>query len=159
MFFQLRGNNILGGKTTFFGSRKNKKLEEESRKKEQQRLEEEAAKKAHEYHVACDENKKIFVDTICHMVRSLPKKRQIVVVQRKNTFNSKESRNYCYLDMANRMSREYRRCKRTWISGYDDSLYAFYAPTKLTPEFEWAIKNLSKGGYRIQHIRYYPPSI
>lgn len=138
----------------FFNSRKQAKLEEENRKKEQQRLEEENARKEREYHIAFSANKDIFYN-ICHMVRSLPKEREIVVVQRKNIFKDNHDRNKCYLEMAKRMSREHRLFGKKWISGYDDSLYAFYKPTLYTYELVEPLRNFSKDGYRIQRIRYY----
>ena len=138
----------------FFKSRKQAKIEEENRKKEQKRLEEEKAKKEREYHNAFSENKEILYN-ICHMVRSLPKERQIVVVQRKNIFKDKYERNRCYLDMAWRMSREHRLSGKKWISGYNDSLYAFYKPTWYTYGLVEPLCKFSKDGYRIQRIRYY----
>jgi len=138
----------------FFKSRKQAKIEEENRKKEQQFLEEEKAKKEREYHVAFNENERILY-RIFDMVRSLPKERQIVVVQRKNIFRDSHERNQCYLNMAQRMSYEYWLHRKKWISGHDDALYAFYKPTDFSLELTRALGNFSKGGYRIQRIRYY----
>ena len=131
----------------FFKFRKSSELEE-NEKKEQQLIEEEKNRKQHEYHAACDENEKTFY-TICHMVRSLPKERQIVVVQRKNIFKDKHHRNECYLEMARRMSYEHRLVGKNWISGYYDSLYAFYKPSVYTFGFVEALYKFSKNGYRI----------
>ena len=139
----------------FFKSRKQAKIEEENRKKEQQRLEEENAQKEHEFQMALEENQQILFGRICHMVRSLPKERQVVVVQRKNIFKDKHDRNKCYLKMAYHMSREHRLYGKKWISGYDDSLYAFYKPTIYTFGLIEPLYKFSEGGYRIQRIRYY----
>ena len=89
------------------------------------------------------------------MVRSLPKKRKIVVVQRKNTFKDNSDRNWCYLKTAREMARQHRLNGTTWISTCNHSLYAFYAPTKVDYKFRQALEEFYKGGYRIQRIRYY----
>ena len=139
----------------FFGSRKKAKLlEEEARKEEQARLQKELIRKRDETTAAYYANKEIFVK-ICHMVRSLPKKRQIVVVQRKYIFKDKHERNWCYLEMADQMRRQYRLTGSKWIRGFDDSLYAFYAPTKLDCSILNALRYFSEDGCRITHIRYY----
>lgn len=138
----------------FFSSRKKKKLAEEAQKMEQQRLQEEAIQKAKKEADAYHTNLDTFY-RICDMVRSLPKKRQIVVVQRKNTFKTKSDRNWCYMQIAQEMKRQYRLYGKTWMIDYNDSLYAFYAPTKVDYKFRRAIEEFSKEGYLIQHIRYY----
>ena len=137
----------------FFKSRKQTKLEE-NRKKYQKRQEDEKAKQEHEYNVAFTANKEIF-KKICHMVRSLPKERQIVVVQRVDIFVDNHDRNECYMDMAQLMSKAHRLSGREWIHGYNDSLYAFYKPNWFTCSFMEALLEFSKDGYRIQRIRYY----
>ena len=138
----------------FFKSRKQAKIEEENRKKEHQLLEEEKVKKEREYHVAFNENERTLY-RIFDMVRSLPKEREIVVVQRKNIFRDNHERNKCYLDMACRMSHEGWLYRKKWISGYDDALFAFYKTTDFSLDFISALENFSKDGYRIQRIRYY----
>ena len=127
----------------FFSSRKKKKLEAEAKKQEQQHIQEEASKKVQSEVYAYSANVETFYK-ICDMVRSLPKERQIVVVQRKNIFASKSDRNWWYMKMAKEMRHQYQFCSKTWISGYNGSLYAFYAPTRLTTEFRTALKNFSK---------------
>lgn len=138
----------------FFSSRKKKKLAEEAQKMEQQRLQEEAIQKAKKEADAYHANLHTFY-SICDMVRSLPKKREIVVVQRKNTFTDKSHRNWCYLQIAHEMKRQHRLHGKTWMSDYNESLYAFYAPTKVDYKFRRALEEFSKNGYLIQRIRYY----
>lgn len=131
----------------FFSSRKKKKLAEETQRKAQEEAQRQEI-------LAYNANLETFY-TICDMVRSLPKKRQIVVVQRKNTFKNDQDRNWCYLKLAKKMLSQYRAFGLTWISSDDGSLYAFYLPDEMTFGFDKAILEFSKGAYRIQHIRYY----
>lgn len=137
-----------------FGWWKKRKLAEEAKKQEKQRIQEEAIQKAREESNAYAANVQAFYE-ICHMVRSLPKERQIVVVQRRNIFKDKSDRNWFYKQLAHEMCRKHRASGQNWMSDYDDSLYAFYAPTKLTHEFRNALIEFSKDGYVIQGIRYY----
>lgn len=131
----------------FFSSRKKKRLAEvQAQEQAQARLKQET--------YAYSANLETFY-RICDMVRSLPKKRQIVVVQRKNTFKNNQNRNWRYLKLAEEMRRHYRAVGLKWITSDDGSLYAFYAPTKVDYEFRRALKEFSKGGYHIQRIRYY----
>lgn len=135
----------------FFSSRKKKELAEEAQAQEQARLKQEAAlKEVYAY----SKNSETFY-RICDMVRSLPKERQIVVVQRKNISKSNHDRNSCYLKIAKRMRHEYLYNGKNWISDNHNCLYAFYAPTKLDYKFRQALEEFSKGGYLIQRIRYY----
>ena len=138
----------------FFSSRKKKRLAEaevQAQKQEQACLKQEAAlQEAYAY----SKNINTFY-RICDMVRSLPKERQIVVVQRKNEFSDKHYQNACYLKLAEKMRSEYRRFGNTWMHDEDNCLYAFYAPTNLDYKFRQALKEFSKGGYIIQRIRYY----
>ena len=107
----------------FFSSRKKEKLAEEAQQKEQARLKQEAAiQEANAYSA----NLETFY-RICDMVRSLPKKRQIVVVQRINIFKDNHERNQCYLNLAKEMRRYNRVLGSKWITFNDGSLYAFYA--------------------------------
>lgn len=136
----------------FFSSRKKKRLAEaQAQEQEQARLKQEAAiQEAYAYH----KNISTFY-RICDMVRSLPKERQIVVVQRKNEFSDNHHRNACYLKLAEKMRSEHRRFGKTWMHDEDNCLYAFYAPTKLDYNFRQTLKEFSKGGYLIHRIRYY----
>lgn len=145
----------------FFGSRKKKKLAEEARQKEQQRIQEEAFKKACAECSAYAENAETFY-RICDMVRSLPKKRHIVVVQRENVFRSNSDRNYAYLKLARKLHYQHQSTGQRWMSAFgenDDALYAFYEPTKMTYHFRNALDKFSEDGYRIQHIRYYSQNL
>jgi len=137
-----------------FGWRKKRKLAEETKKREEQRIQEEALQKAREECNAYADNLETFY-RICDMVRSLPKKRKIVVVQRKNTFKDDSDRNWWYLNAARKMSSQHRLNGATWISFCNYSLYAFYAPTDVDFRFIQALEEFSKGGYHIQRIRYY----
>ena len=134
----------------FFGWRKRKKLEEETKKQEQQRILEEAKIEAYAYSANLETFYKI-----CDMVRSLPKKRQIVVVQRKNSFQDDSRRNWWYMKAAREMRHQNRVNGAKWISFCNYSLYAFYMPVKLDYDFRQALADFSKGGYLIQRIRYY----
>ena len=138
----------------FFSWRKKRKLAEEAKKFEQQCIQEEAIRKEKEYAAAYKANLETF-SKICDNVRSLPKERQIVVVQRRNIFKEKSDRSWFYKQLAHTMFSEHRRCGLNWMSDYDDSLYAFYAPTRMNHEFREALKKFSKDGYIIQRIRYY----
>ena len=138
----------------FFTFRKKAKLAEEAKKLELQLLQEEAAAREHENYTAYEENKKIFVNIICHMVRSLPKRRQIVVIMRKDVFRDKYEKNKCYLALARKLYYDHRSNVK-WISGYNKSIYAFKMPTKLDEDFNKALLEISEGGYRIYRIRYY----
>lgn len=142
----------------FFRTRKKAKLEE-ARRQAEQYLREEEERKRKEFADAFVYNKIMF-NNICHMVRSLPKERHIVVVQRENIFWTKYDRNWAYFELAKRLHFQHQSTGQTWItlSSIDcdeDALYAFYEPKTLTPEFERALENFSKDGYRIQRIRYY----
>ena len=137
-----------------FGWWKKRKLAEEAKKQEEQRIQEEAIQKAREESNAYAYNIETFY-RICDMVSSLPKERQIVVVQRRNIFKDKSDRNWFYKQLAFEMCRKHRASGQNWMSCYDDSLYAFYSPTKLTYEFRQALKEFSKDAYLIQRIRYY----
>lgn len=136
----------------FFSSRKNKRLAEaQAQEQEQARLKQEAAiQEVYAY----NKNINTFY-RICDMVRSLPKERQIVVVQRKNIFKDNHDRNSCYLKLAKQMRHEYLYNGKTWISDNYNCLYAFYAPTKMDYKFRQSLKDFSKGGCLIQRIRYY----
>ncbi|MBQ2835622.1 MAG: hypothetical protein IJE68_02155 [Clostridia bacterium] len=136
----------------FFSSRKKKRLAEaQAQEQEQARLKQEAAiQEASAY----TKNAKTFY-RICDMARSLPKERQIVVVQRKNTFKDNYARSLAYMKTAREMRRQYQLNGNKWISAYNDSLYAFYLPTKVNFQFTRALLKFSKGGYLIQRIRYY----
>ena len=136
----------------FFSSRKKKRLAEtQAQEQEQTRLKQEAAlQEAYAY----SKNINTFY-RVCDMVRSLPKERQIVVVQRKNEFSDNHYRNACYLKLAQKMKSEYRRFGKTWMRDDDNCLYAFYMPTKIDDKFRKALTEFSKGGYIIQRIRYY----
>ena len=138
----------------FFSWRKKKKLEAEAKMKEQQSIQEERLKKLQSEADAYSANVEAF-HKICDMVRSQPKESQIVVVQRKNFFKDKSYRNWFYWQLAYEMYHIYKATGQRWMSDYEDSLYAFYAPTRLTTEFRTALKNFSKEGCRIQRIRYY----
>lgn len=141
----------------FFTSRKKVKLAEESQKQEQQHIREEAERERQEFVEAHKENVATFYG-ICDMVRSLPKKRHIVVVQRENVFASDQDRNWAYIQLARRLHNMNKSTSQKWLSAFgenDDALYAFYEPTKLNCDFELALKKFSKDGYRIQRIRYY----
>lgn len=136
----------------------------EARKQEEerQRIEQEAAiQKSRDERNAYAENAEIFY-RICNMVRSLPKKRHIVVVQRENVFSSNSDRNHAYLMLARRLHYQRQSTGRRWMSAYgenDDALYAFYEPTELYPHFDSALVKFSKDGYRIQRIRYYSQNL
>lgn len=141
----------------FIGSRKKAKLAEEARKQEQRRIQEEVEQKRQEFVEAHRENLATFY-RICDMVRSLPKKRHIVVVQRENVFKSNSDRNWAYLTLARSLHYKHQSTGQKWLSAFgenNDALYAFYEPTKLSLEFERALEKFSKDGYRIQRIRYY----
>ena len=140
----------------FFSSRKKKKLAEEAQAQEQARInlkQEVALQETNAYQT----NVKTFY-RICDMVRSLPKKRQIVVVQRINTFKDDYDRNRGYMELARNISRQHRINGTKWISAYNGSLFAFYSPTRLGFNFNQALKEFSKDGYVIQRIRYYRDS-
>ena len=145
----------------FFSSRKREKLLEKALSKVQAiNQAQEQARLNHKREVALQEtnayqeNVQTFY-RICDMVRSLPKKRQIVVVQRKNIFKGNHDRNSCYLKLAKQMRHEYLYNGKAWISDNYNCLYAFYAPTKIDSKFRQALEEFSKGGHRIQRIRYY----
>lgn len=138
----------------FFSSRKKKKLAEEARKLEQQRIEQEAIQKIKQEAAAYKANLETFT-RICDMVRSRPKERQLVVVQRRYIFKEKSERSWHYRQLAWEMFRKHRANGQKWMSYCDNSLYAFYAPTKLDDDFREALKEFSKDGYLIQRIRYY----
>ena len=136
------------------GRMKKRKLAKEAKKQEEQRIKEEAIKETREEMNAYADNLQTFYN-ICHMVRSLPKKRKIVVVQRKNTFKDDSDRNWWYLKAAREMASQHRLNGAIWISSCNYSLYAFYAPINLDYKFIQALEEFSKGGYHIQRIRYY----
>lgn len=141
----------------FFISRKKAKLAEAERKQEQQRIQEEAEKKRKKFVEAHKENLATFY-RICDMVRSLPKKRHIVVVQRENVFKSDSDRNWAYLKIARSLHYKHQSSGQKWLSGFgenNDALYAFYEPTELSIDFETALEKFSKDGHLIQRIRYY----
>ena len=146
----------------FFMSQKKARLEEEKRKQEQLRIQEEATiQKARDERNAYAENEETF-DRICDMVRSLPKKRHIVVVQRENVFKSDQDRNLAYIQLARRLHHRHLITGQRWMSAYgqnNDALYAFYEPTNLYPHFDGALVNFSKDGHRIQRIRYYSQNL
>lgn len=129
---------------------------------ERQRIQQEAAtQKARDERNAYAENEETFY-RICDMVRSLPKKRHIVVVQRENVFKSDSDRNYAYLMLARKLHYQYQSTGKRWMSAFgknDDALYAFYEPTKLYPHFDNALVKFSKDGHRIQRIRYYSQNL
>ena len=135
----------------FFSWRKKRKLD-----KEQHHLQEELIKKEilEKEATAYSTNLETFYK-ICDMVRSLPKERQIVVVQRRNIFKEPSDRSWFYKQIAHEMFHRHKACGEKWMSDYDDSLYAFYAPTRLDYHFRKALKKFSKDGYVIQRIRYY----
>lgn len=139
----------------FFKSRKKKLEEEAARKhaKDLERAKQEQKKQAEQ--IAFLHNENAFYN-ICHMVKSLPKKRQVVVIQRYYNFYNDSHRNRCYLDLAKRLKREHYRNGTNYMFDHDYSIIAFYAPTRLTLEFERAIRNFSKDGCKFVHIRYYP---
>lgn len=137
-----------------FGCWKKRKLAKEAKKQEEQRIQEEKIQKAREDMNAYAYNVETFY-RICDMVRSLPKKRKIVVVQRKNIFKDDSDRNWWYLNTARKMACQHRLNGATWISTCNYSLYAFYAPVDVDFRFRQALEDFSKGGYRIQRIRYY----
>lgn len=140
----------------FFISRKKAKLEEE-RKQEERRIQEEAEQKRQNFIEAHRENLKTFY-RICDMVRSLPKKRHIVVVQRENVFKSDSDRNWAYLKLARSLHYKHQSTGQTWIRAFGenkDALYAFYEPTKLSFELEKVLGDFSKDGHRIHRIRYF----
>ena len=138
----------------FFSWCKKRKLAAEAKKQEEQRIKEEEIRKEKEYAAAYNANLETFYK-ICDMVRSLPKERQIVVIQRRNIFKENSVRSWFYKQLAHEMFLKHRAYGLNWMSDYDDSLYAFYAPTKMNPEFREALKEFSKNGYIIQRIRYY----
>jgi len=145
----------------FFSSRKKAKLAEEARKQEQRRIQEEVEKKRQKFVEAHRENLATFY-RICDMVRCLPKKRHIVVVQRENVFKSDSDRNYAYLMLARELHYQYQSTGKRWMSAFgknDDALYAFYEPSKLYPHFDNALVKFSKDGHRIQRIRYYSQNL
>ena len=137
-----------------FSWRKKKKLEAEAKKQEEQRIVEESLEESLKEAYAYSENVKTFYK-ICDMVRSLPKERQIVVVQRVNFFKDKSDRNWFYKQLAHEMFWKHRQNGKKWMSDFENSVYAFYAPTRLTHEFRQVLKDFSKGGHLIQHVRYY----
>lgn len=137
-----------------FGWLKKRKLAEEAKKQEKQRIQEEALQKAREESYAYTDNVQTFY-RICDMVRSLPKERKIVVVQRNGIFQDDSDRNWWYLKTAREMARQHRLNGATWISFCNYSLYAFYMPTKIDDNFRQALEDFSRGGYHIQRIRYY----
>lgn len=140
----------------FFSSRKKAKLEE-ARKQEQRRIQEEVEQKRQKFVEAHRENLATFY-RICDMVRSLPKKRHIVVVQRENVFKSDSDRNWAYLKLARRLQYKHQSTGQKWLSDFgenNDALYAFYEPTKLSLEFREVLKKISEDGHRIRRIRYY----
>lgn len=141
----------------FFISRKKAKLAEEAQKQEERRIQEEKEQKRQKFVEAIEENLATFYG-ICDMVRSLPKKRHIVVVQRENVFKSDSDRNWAYIQLARSLHYKHQSTGQKWMSAFgenNDALYAFYEPTKLSLEFERALEKFSKDGYRIQRIRYY----
>ena len=145
----------------FFSSRKKKKLAEEAQKQEQQRIQQEIEQKRIISTEAFVYNKVIF-NNICNMVRSRPKERHIVVVQRKNVFRSNSDRNRAYLKLATRLHYKHQSTGQMLMCDYgsnSDALYAFYEPTKLTDKFEHALEIFSEDGYRIQRIRYYSQNL
>lgn len=140
----------------FFISQKKEKLEE-ARKQEQRRIQEEKEKKRQEFIEAYDENLVRFY-RIFDMVRSLPKKRHIVVVQRENVFKSDSERNCAYLELARKLHYRHQSTGQKWMRAFGkngDALYAFYEPTKLSIELESVLRKLSEDGHRIQRIRYF----
>lgn len=144
----------------FFRSRKKAKLEE-AQKQEQRRIQEEKEQKRQKFVEAHRENRVTFY-RVCDMVRSLPKKRHIVVVQRENVFKSDSDRNWAYLQLARSLHYRHQSTGQKWLSAFgenNDALYAFYEPTKLSLEFESALEKFSKDGYRIQRIRYYSQNL
>lgn len=145
----------------FFSSRKKKKLAEEAQKQEQQRIQQEAKQKLIISTDAFVYNKVIF-NNICNMVRSRPKERHIVVVQRKNVFRSNSDRNRAYLELATSLHYKHQSTGQMWMCAYgnnSDALYAFYKPTKLTDELEHVLEIFSEDGFRIKHIRYYSQNL
>lgn len=138
----------------FFGWYKKRKLAAEAKRQEEQRIQEEELEKQRKEVAAYKENLEKFY-MICDMVCSLPKERQIVVVQRRNIFKEKSDRSWFYKQLAHEMFRKHRAYGLNWMSDYDDSLYAFYAPTNFTHEFKQALLQFSKDGYVIQRIRFY----
>ena len=140
----------------FFISRKKAKLEE-VQKQEQRRIQEEAEQKRQKFVEAHRENLATFY-RICDMVRSLPKKRHIVVVQRENVFKSDSDRNWAYLKLAKRLHYKHQSTGQTWLKAFgenEDALYAFYEPTELTLGLRRVIEDFSKDGHRMQRIRYF----
>jgi len=137
----------------FFIFRKKAKLAEEAQKREQQKLLQEAIQREQVKHAAFEANKQIF-QNICHMVRSLPQEREIVIVMRKDVFRDKYEKNKCYLALARELYYNYHSNVK-WISAYNKSIYAFKKPTKLDDDFNEALLEFSEGGYRISRIRYY----
>lgn len=89
------------------------------------------------------------------MANSLPKKRQIVVVRRINTFKNDYEQNRCYLELAQKMHRCHRASGIRWMASNDGSLYAFHVPIIFDWEAKKMLKDFSNGGYTIQRIRYY----
>lgn len=145
----------------FFSSRKKAKLAEEARRQEQLRMQKEAEQNRQKFVEAHKENMATFYK-ICDMVRSLPKKRHIVVVQRENVFKSDSDRNWAYLKLARKLHYKHQFTGQKWLSEFgenNDALYAFYEPTKLSLDFEIALKKISKDGHRIQRIRYYSQNL
>ena len=145
----------------FFSSRKKAKLAEEARRQEQLRIQEEVEKERQKFVEAHKENLATFY-RICDMVRSLPKKRHIVVVQRENVFKSDSDKNWAYLKLARRLHYKHQSTGQKWLSEFgenNDALYAFYEPTKLSLDFEIALEKFSKDGHRIQRIRYYSQNL
>lgn len=136
----------------------------EARKQEEERQriqQEAAAQKAVDEVTAYAYNSETFY-RICDMVRSLPKKRHIVVVQRENVFKSNSDRNDAYLWLARRLHYQHLITGKRWMSAFGenhDALYAFYEPTKVNYEFRDALGKFSKDGYRIQRIRYYSKNL
>lgn len=90
-----------------FGWKKKRKLAEEVKKREEQRIKEDTLLEAMKESYAYADNINTFY-RICDMVRSLPKKRKIVVVQRKNIFKDDSDRNWCYLKTAREMASQHR---------------------------------------------------
>lgn len=138
----------------FFKSRK-KDLEEEAARKHTADLERaKREQEKQEEDIAYLHNKNAFCN-ICHMVKSLPKKRQVVVVQRYYNFHNASHRNRCYLELAEKLKREHRRNGTNYMFGHNYSIIAFYAPTQLTLELDRALRYFSKDGHKFVHIRYY----
>lgn len=154
LFLQLRVNLILGGETMFFKSRKKKLAEEAARKQAEDLKRAREEKRKQDEEIAYLHNQNAFYN-ICHMVKSLPKRRQVVVIQRYYNFYNDSHRSRCYMELVNRLKYEHRRNGTNYMFYHDGALIAFYAPTRLTLEFERALRNFSKDGCKFVHIRYY----